>query len=148
MAFLFGSSNTPQLSLVEQIGNSTLQYRNTRTALVNRVITAAFTYATQQLQAFSTSHVENTYTFDFGTSARNVTGWETLSIAERNQVATGVANLFAAQNITANATNEANVERAVSATLVLSWAVPAAIIVPTPAATAVVAVATNAISNN
>lgn len=136
MAFLFGNSNTPQLSLVEQIGNSTLQYRNTRTALVNRVITAAFTYVTQQLQAFCASHVENTYTFDFGIHNRNITGWEGLSIAERNQVATGVANLFAAQNITANATNESGPVPAVSATLVLSWAVPAAIIVPVAAAVA------------
>lgn len=136
MAFLFGST-TPQLSLVEQIGNSTLRYRSTRDALVARMTTATFAYAQQQLQSWASSHVENTYAFDFGTNARNISGWEGLSIAERNQVATGVANLFAAQNISpvTRAETAANVTGlagfpAVSAMLTLTWTVPPAIIVP------------------
>ena len=135
MSFLFGNSTAPQLSLVEQIGNSTLQYRTTRNALVTRVIGNAFAYASQQLIAFAATHIENNYIFDFGinVNTRNISGWETLSMTERNQVATGVANLFEAQNITANVTMETPAPPGAShanAIVAVSWVVPTTIITP------------------
>ena len=54
-------------------------------------------------------------------------------MTERNKVATGVANLFEAQNITANVTMETPAPPAevhTNAIVALSWVVPTTIITP------------------
>lgn len=120
MSILF-DTETP-LSLAEQLGNATLQYRQSRNMSVNRTISIAISDATRQLLSYASGNFGNTYTFVFG----NVEGWIDLSTAERNLVAAGVSEALKNQGITVvrNIENNGSGQTRQIASLVCTWVVP------------------------
>lgn len=121
MSILFDTDET-HLSLVEQLGNATLQYRQSRDISVNRTISIAINDATRQLISYAAGNFTNAYTFVFG----SVEGWAGLSTSERNLVAAGVSEALIKQDITVvrHIENKSPGEYIQAASLICTWVVP------------------------